>query len=101
MTHTENDYIEILIELGIIGSLPLLIILVAGIHAQVRLLSGLVPPFERGIAFGCLAGTISILIHGTADVNLQIPSNALLLVLLLAIPVALDQASKQDSGDFS
>lgn len=99
--HTENDYIEILIELGIIGSLPLLVILVAGIHSQVRLLGGLVPPFERGIAFGCLAGTISILIHGAADVNLQIPSNALLLVTLLAIPVALNQAREQPSGGYS
>ncbi len=48
-----------------------------------------------GIAFGCLAGTISLLIHGTADVNLQIPSNTLLFILLLAIPMALDQASQQ------
>mgnify|MGYP006073765879 FL=1 len=95
VAHTENDYIEFLIELGIIGSLPLLIILIAGLHAQIRLLGGIAHPFERGIAFGCLAGTISLLIHGTADVNLQIPSNTLLFILLLAIPMALDQASQQ------
>ncbi|MBT7722482.1 MAG: O-antigen ligase family protein [Gammaproteobacteria bacterium] len=101
ISHTENDYIEFLIELGIIGSLPLLIILVAGLHSQVRLLGGLAHPFERGIAFGCLAGTISLLIHGTADVNLQIPSNTLLFILLLAIPIALDQASQQRREGFS
>jgi O-antigen ligase len=101
ISHTENDYIEFLIELGVIGSLPLLIVLVAGLHSQVRLLGGLAHPFERGIAFGCLSGTISLLIHGTADVNLQIPSNALLFILLLAIPIALDQASRQRRESFS
>jgi O-antigen ligase len=100
-SHTENDYIEFLIELGIIGSLPLLVILIAGIHAQVILLGGLAHPFERGIAFGCLAGTISLLIHSTADVNLQIPANTLLFIVLLAIPIALDQASQQRRGNLS
>ncbi|MBT7369956.1 MAG: O-antigen ligase family protein, partial [Gammaproteobacteria bacterium] len=87
--HAEMDYIELLIELGIIGTLPLIIILATGLHAQVRLLGSMSATFDRGIAFGCLTGTVSLLIHGFADVNLQIPSNALLFVLLLALPVAI------------
>ncbi len=88
-THAENEYAEFLVELGIIGCLPLLVILLTGLHAQVSLLSSMTPPFERGVAFGCLAATISLLIHGIADVNLQIPANSMLFVLALALPQAL------------
>ncbi|MBO6558054.1 MAG: O-antigen ligase family protein [Pseudomonadales bacterium] len=89
VTHAENEYAEFLVELGVIGCLPLLIILLTGLHAQVSLLSSMTPPFERGIAFGCLAATVSILIHGIADVNLQIPANSMLFVLALALPQTL------------
>ena len=87
--HTEMDYMEFLIELGVIGALPLLGILLTGLHAQVRMLGSMSSTFDRGIAFGCLAGTVSLLIHGFGDVNLQIPANALLFVLLLALPIAM------------
>lgn len=86
-SHAENDYFELLIELGVIGCLPLLVILLTGIHAQVVLLKR--PGYESGIAFGCLLGTVSLLIHGIADVNLQIPSNAIMFTLLLAVPLAM------------
>ncbi|MCH8258078.1 MAG: hypothetical protein IIA75_09310 [Proteobacteria bacterium] len=45
----------------------------------------------RGVAFGCLMGTVSLLIHSGADFNLQIPSNAALFVLLLALPQAMEK----------
>ena len=92
--HAENDYAEFLVELGIIGCLPLLVILITGIHAQIGLLGSMAPPFERGIAFGCLAATVSILIHGIADVNLQIPSNSLVFMLVLALPQVLISGNK-------
>lgn len=88
-SHAENDYMELLVELGIIGCLPLLLILLAGLQVQTQWLKSDAYPFERGIAFGCLAGSLSLMIHGLADVNLQIPSNAILFTLLLAIPIAM------------
>lgn len=90
-THAENDYIELLIELGFIGTLPMLLILINGIQAQISLLRLNEYHFERGIAFGCLTGTVAILIHGFGDVNHQIPANALLFVLMLALPAAIQQ----------
>lgn len=93
--HAEMEYIELLIELGFIGTLPLIAILLTGLHAQVRLLGSMSPTFERGVAFGCLTGTVAMLIHGIADVNLQIPANALLFVFLLALPVALLESRHQ------
>jgi O-antigen ligase len=89
--HAENDYLEYLIELGIIGSLPLILITVVGLSLQARLLRRDVPQFLRGISFGCMMGTLCLLIHATVDVNLQIPSNMLLFIILLAVPHALNR----------
>ena len=91
VTNAENDYFEFLVELGIIGTLPLLVIVSFGIAVQIRLLRNRESQFVRGIAFGCLMGTVSLLIHSGADFNLQIPSNAGLFVLLLALPQAMEE----------
>lgn len=74
--------------LGIIGCIPLLLIVLAGLWTQIRLLRHR-SQFTRGVAFGCLTGTISLLIHSATDFNLQIPSNATLFLVLLALPQAL------------
>ena len=87
--HAEMDYMELAIELGLLGLIPIAAILLTGLHAQIKLLRPEAHPFERGIAFGCLAGTVSILLHATTDVNLQIPANAMLFIVLLALPVSL------------
>jgi len=39
----------------------------------------------RGIAFAAIMGIIAILIHSTVDFNLQIPSNAMMFMILLAM----------------
>ncbi|MCZ6502724.1 MAG: O-antigen ligase family protein [Gammaproteobacteria bacterium] len=91
VTNAENDYFEFLVELGIIGTLPLIMIVCLGISMQIRLLRNRESQFVRGIAFGCLMGTVSLLIHSAADFNLQIPSNAALFVLLLALPQAMGE----------
>ena len=52
----------------------MLLILINGIHAQISLLRLNEYHFERGIVFGCLTGTVAILIHGFGGVNLQIPA---------------------------
>tara|TARA_B100002003_G_scaffold251844_1_gene298065 strand:+ start:13494 stop:13748 length:255 start_codon:yes stop_codon:yes gene_type:complete len=77
------------VELGVIGVLPLVVIVAFGIAVQIRLLRNKESQFARGIAFGCLMGTLSLLIHSGADFNLQIPSNAALFLLLLALPQAI------------
>lgn len=88
VTHGHNDYQEFLIELGMIGVLPLLIVVGTGLYAQFTSCSRRSDRFSYGIALGCLIGTISLLIHGFGDFNLQIPSNSLLFLLLLTLPIA-------------
>lgn len=87
-THAETDYMEFLVELGLTGSVALLGILLSGIFSQIKLLN-IGNPYQRSVAFGCLAGTVTLLIHAIAEVNLQIPANSLLFVMLLVIPMAM------------
>lgn len=89
VTNAENEYLEFPIELGVIGTAPLLVILGAGIYGQVRRLLLEEDQFTRGIAFGCLMGTVSLLFHSLVDFNLQIPSNALLFLCLLSLPMVM------------
>ena len=76
--------------MDLIGGIPLLLIVIVGLGTQIRLLRHK-SQFTRGVAFGCLTGTVSLLIHSATDFNLQIPSNATLFLVLLALPQALDQ----------
>ena len=39
----------------------------------------------RGVAFGVLMATVGMAIHATVDFSLQIPANALLMVVILAL----------------
>ena len=91
VTNAENDYFEFLVELGFIGSLPLLLIVVIGLSTQLQMMRNQNSQFEKGIAFGCLMGTVSLLIHSAGDFNLQIPSNAVLFVVLLSLPQAMKE----------
>jgi O-antigen ligase len=101
VTNAENDYFEFLVELGFIGSLPLLLIVVIGLSTQLRMMSTQNSQFVKGIAFGCLMGTISLLIHSAGDFNLQIPSNAVLFIVLLSLPHAVSQYNDDNESESS
>ena len=42
-------------------------------------------PLMRGMSFACIMGASAILIHSWVDFNLQIPANAMLFMVLLAL----------------
>jgi len=82
--NTHNDYLEFSSEFGLLGTLPLglvlLISLGAGLYAQYKRRNKLL----RGIAFGSSMSIIAMLIHATVDFNLQMPANALTFMVILA-----------------
>ena len=83
--HVHNDYVQILTETGYIGAsligLLALASLACAILAQARRRDSL----ARGVAFGVTMGVIAIGIHSTVDFNLQIPANAFIFSILLAL----------------
>ena len=87
--HAHNDYLEFASGFGIIGVVPLSLSILLAIQATVKTLTRRRNRLMKGVAFGCLMGIVSLLIHSAVDFNLQMPANGLLFVLLLALaPIA-------------
>lgn len=83
--HAHNDYVEIAADfglpgLGLLGAFVALT-LAAGVRVLVKRRSSL----PRGIAFGSLMAMVALIIHSWVDFNLQIPANALTLVVIMAM----------------
>jgi O-antigen ligase len=80
-----NDYAQFAAESGFPGLVILAIFvglcLAAALHAQWQRRD----PLMRGMSFACIMGVTSILIHSWVDFNLQIPANAALFMVLLAL----------------
>lgn len=83
--HVHNDYVQFLAETGVLGlgiiGLFVLAALACAVLAQARRRD----PLARGVAFGVVMGVVAIGIHSTVDFNLQIPANAFVFMILLAL----------------
>ncbi len=82
--HAHNDYIEILVDNGVLGLLALLSFAISTLYCAIKLMQSN-KNFHRGVGFGVTLALVSIGIHGTVDFNLHIPANAMTLVALCAI----------------
>jgi O-antigen ligase len=83
--YAHNDYAQFAAETGLVGlgivGLLVVITLAAALVAQWKRRD----PLMRGMSFACIMGVTSILIHSWVDFNLQIPANATLFMVLLAL----------------
>ena len=101
--HVHNDFLEILVEYGLIGGL-----LVLGLIGQIFTIIN--PALKRGVGYiiktgcvysdktfvfiGCTASTIGILVHSFFEFNLRIPAILMLLAICVSLLLALsDQES--------
>ena len=82
--YAHNDYLQILADGGIIGAAIALWFIVAIFRAVGRGLRQ-EDPLIAGVALGSGAAIFSILVHSVIDFNLQLPSNALLFLVLAAV----------------
>ena len=83
--HTHNDFVEIasdygLLGLGILGSLVAL-----SLGTVLRVMAKRRSVLPWGVAFGVAMAIVGLLLHSTVDFNLQIPANALTIVVILAM----------------
>jgi O-antigen ligase len=79
--HVHNDYMELIAETGIIGSLCGLAFLWILLHDARKCFATEQGHFSRAIHAGAITATCGLLLHSLADFNLHIPSNALLFLL--------------------
>lgn len=83
--HAHNDYLQVLAETGWIGFILwfafFALFLVRVVVRWVRNSD----PFSIAIGAGGIAATIAVLVHSFGEFNLQIPANALILFVTMAI----------------
>lgn len=83
--YAHDDYAQLVAENGVIGILLLGAIVVVSLLAALRAQWRRRDPLLRGMAFSSIMGVTAILIHSSVDFNLQIPANAMMFVVLLAL----------------
>ncbi|HEY3137910.1 MAG TPA: O-antigen ligase family protein [Blastocatellia bacterium] len=81
---SHNDYLQIVADCGIVGGLIALWFIVLVFRSVVRGARSR-DPLVSALALGSGAGLFAMLVHSLFDFNLQVPSNALLFLLLSAV----------------
>jgi O-antigen ligase len=89
-----NDYLQVLADCGVAGAVLAVWFIVLTFQAVARGRRSR-DPLCRALAIGGGAGIFGLLVHSVFDFNLQIPSNALLFLLLTA---AVSQAGAKVSA---
>ena len=94
--HAHNDYLQFAAETGWIGLGLLGLIVALSLAEALRAQYRRHDPLMRGMAFAAVMGTVSLLIHSWVDFNLQIPANAALFTVLLALAWISNRLGRQD-----
>lgn len=83
--HTHNDYVEIASEYGLVGLGLFGALVGTTLFTALRNMARRRSNLPWGISFGVAMSIVALLIHSTVDFNLQFPSNALTIVVVLAM----------------
>jgi O-antigen ligase len=86
VSHTHSDWVEFPVELGILGTLPLVALVCLSLTMALRVQLKRQNRFYRGMGFSVTMAMISIGLHSTTDFNLQIFGNAVTFICLMAMP---------------
>jgi O-antigen ligase len=82
--HAHNDYLELASDFGIVGIAALALSVLYALAMAMKSMALRHDQLALGVAFASAMGITCLLLHSAVDFNLQIPANALLLVVLLA-----------------
>jgi len=97
MDHTHNDYLEFLVEYGLVGGVLLAWFMFLCLRQAARGLEDRDRARRFGICFASLMAMVAMLIHATVDFSLHIPANAGWFVVLCILPFVVSR-SKGGSG---
>jgi O-antigen ligase len=95
VNEAHNDFVQALVETGLIGFTAVLAFVTLLCRAGVRNLKNWRDDMESSLALAAFLGCIGILVHSFVDFNLQIPANAAFFFALSAIV-----ASRIDKTEF-
>ncbi|MFB3887575.1 MAG: O-antigen ligase family protein [Thermodesulfobacteriota bacterium] len=94
VSHTENDFLQLASEVGILGIgilLTLFIILFSKAISGIRSRRSRDP--QRSIGIACLVGIIALMIHSLLERNLQIPANAFLFTFIWSLVLRISRGN--------
>jgi O-antigen ligase len=86
VTHAENDFLQLVSEVGLLGVTPLLILFIylfSRAASGIRSLSRENP--QRYIGIGALVGILALMFHSVVERNIQVPANAFLYTVMWAM----------------
>lgn len=83
--HAHNDFVEIATDYGLVGLGVLGLFVGMTLVTVLKVLARRKSRLPWGIAFGVAMGITGLAVHSTVDFNLQIPANALTMVVILAM----------------
>ena len=86
-----NDYLQVVADCGIVGGV-IAVWFIALVFRAVSRGARSADPLYAGLALAAGAGIFAMLVHSLFDFNLQLPSNALLFLLLSAVAVNIGSA---------
>ena len=83
--HAHNDYVEIASDFGLLGLGLLGLLVTSTLWTAIKVLKSRRSPLPWGMAFGVSMSVVALAVHSMVDFNLQIPANALTMVVILAM----------------
>ncbi len=101
--YVHNDYLNALTDWGLVGALIIAatwLLLYSRVFKSWRAFRRSVPDARsnrRAVLIGAGCGLCAILIHSFTDFNLQVPANAILMVVLIALLAAHSRAGENES----
>lgn len=95
--HAHNDYFQFLAEHGVIGCLPLLILVILAVKHATQTMRQRRTLLFQAMAFTPLMAVLALLMHSTVDFSLQIPANAATFVVILALAWVVRFMPRRDS----
>ncbi len=84
-----NDYLQLLIEIGLLGFIPGLALAALAHAGALNAAAAPATASERYLGIGCSASLIALTLHSFVDFNLYIPANALAISWVAGIALAL------------
>jgi O-antigen ligase len=85
VNEAHNDYLQLLVEMGLIGFGLMIWFLVVLYHSVLQKIRNWTSEVSGAVGLACMLGFTGILVHSVVDFNLQIPANAALFYVLCTI----------------
>jgi len=85
VNEAHNDYLQLLVEMGLLGFGTMLWFLVTIYTRGVKKMKNWTAEISGAVTLACMLGLSGILVHSAVDFNLQIPANAALFYVLCTI----------------